>query len=89
MSKRKLFRIEDYAGKSMIKAYSQVPTSYQPKENEFFNFLEAKQRLVSQSGQVFELARLEFEHNLQMDEDSCVILDFEEETEDVEQTTAA
>jgi len=86
---KKLFRVEtSKSGKAVIRAYNNVPTSYETKENEFFNFLEAKQILISQSGQEYQDAYSEFQYNMGLEEDACPTLQFKEDS-DVEQTTTA
>lgn len=94
MTIKRLFRIETGKdGNEYIKAYQNVPEDYTPKEKEFFNFMEAKQCLISQSGQKYQMAYDTFQYNLGLEEDGCETRDFNslflEELSDVEETTTA
>ena len=93
MTSKTLFRIEiGKNGNNLIKAYQNVPSGYTPKEKEFFDFMEAKQCLVSQSGQTYQKAYQQFQYDIKLDEDCCETKEFNElfkgETENVETTTA-
>lgn len=94
MSSKQLFRVErGKDGNNLIKAYNNVPEGYTPREKEFFSFMEAKQCLVSQSGQAYQRAYQQFQYDIRMDEDCCEQREFDdlfmEDIADVAETTTA